>query len=169
MWWTILIYIGDIWQSSPQMIINLKKKKVYLTVNTWFGRPPLRPNMVAGIEATHLPAQLLCKSGIQYVFEMNKYIHSEKTCGTLTTQRLLYETPNDSLKVKVKVQVFYSLISSLRTYHRLYILPHGHWTCSFMCHFNSPGSIQSCSRFGAFSAQEVNTSWDMWYSSLIQS
>ena len=36
-----------------------------------------------------------------------------------------------------------------RSVFRLYILPPGHWTCSFMCHFNSPGSIQSCSRFGA--------------------
>ena len=42
----------------------VKKKKVYLTVNTWFGRPPLRPHIFAGIEV-----QLLCKSGIQYVFE----------------------------------------------------------------------------------------------------
>ena len=60
-----------------------KKKKVYLTVNTWFGRPPLRPHMVAGIEATHLTVQLLCKSGIQYVFEMIKYIQSEtrKLCS----------------------------------------------------------------------------------------
>ena len=31
----------------------------------------------------------------------------------------------------------------------LYILPPGHWTCSFVCHSNSPGIIQSCSRFGA--------------------
>ena len=37
---------------------------------------------------------------------------------------------------RVKVQVFYSLISSLKTYH----------------HFNSPGSIQSCSRFGALNS-----------------
>ena len=60
-----------------------KKKKVYLTVNTWFGRPPLRPHMVAGIEATHLTVQLLCKSGIQYVFEMITYIQSEtrKLCS----------------------------------------------------------------------------------------
>ena len=60
-----------------------KKKKVYLTVNTWFGRPPLRPHMVAGIEATHLTVQLLCKSGIQYVFEMIKYTQSEtrKLCS----------------------------------------------------------------------------------------
>ena len=29
------------------------------------------------------------------------------------------------------------------------LLPPGRWTCSFMCHFNSLGSIQSCSRFGA--------------------
>ena len=60
-----------------------KKKKVYLTVNTWFGRPPLRPHMVAGTEATHLTVQLLCKSGIQYVFEMIKYIQSEtrKLCS----------------------------------------------------------------------------------------
>ena len=28
-----------------------KKEKVYLTVNTWLGRPPLKPHMVAGIEA----------------------------------------------------------------------------------------------------------------------
>ena len=34
--------------------------------------------MVAGIEATHLTVQLLCKSGIQYVFEMIKYIQNEK-------------------------------------------------------------------------------------------
>ena len=59
------------------------KKKVYSTVNTWFRRPPLRPHMVAGIEATHLTVQLLCKSGIQFVFEMIKYIQSEtrKLCS----------------------------------------------------------------------------------------
>ena len=32
---------------------------------------------------------------------------------------------------------------------RLSILPPGHWTCSFVCHFNFTESIQSCSRFGA--------------------
>ena len=30
------------------------------------------------------------------------------------------------------------------------ILPPSHWTCSFVCHFNSTESIQSCSRLGAF-------------------
>ena len=47
--------------------------------------------------------------------------------------------------IKVKVQVF----KVWYPVWRLYILPPGHWTCSFMCHFNSPGSIQSFSRFGA--------------------
>ena len=52
-------------------------------------------------------------------------------------------------KKTVKVQV-YSLISSLKTYLiRLYILRPGHWACSFVCHYNSTVSIQSCSRFGA--------------------
>ena len=32
-------------------------------MDAWFGRPPLRPNMVAGMEATHLTVQLLCKLG----------------------------------------------------------------------------------------------------------
>ena len=45
--------------------------------NTWFGRPLLRPYMVDGVEATHMTVQLLCKSGIQYVFEMIQYIQSE--------------------------------------------------------------------------------------------
>ena len=52
------------------------------------------------------------------------------------------------IKVKVKVQV-YSLISSLKTYHPTLHLTPGHWICSFVCHFNSTESIQSCSRFGA--------------------
>ena len=34
----------------------------------------------------------------------------------------------------------------------IYILPLGHWTCSFVCHFNSTESIQSCSRFGALNS-----------------
>ena len=51
--------------------------------------------------------------------------------------------------LKVKVQVFYSLISSLKTYHLTSHFTPGHWTCSFVCYFNSPGSIQYCSRFGA--------------------
>ena len=37
-----------------------------------------------------------------------------------------------------------------RPFIRLYILPPGHWTCSFVCHFNSTESIQPCSHFGAF-------------------
>ena len=41
------------------------------------------------------------------------------------------------------VQV-YSRISS-----DFYILPPRHWTRLFVCHFNSTGSIQSCSHFGA--------------------
>ena len=44
------------------------------------------------------------------------------------------------------MQVFYSLISSLKTYHQTLHFTPGQWTCSFMCHFNSPASIQSCSR-----------------------
>ena len=32
---------------------------------------------------------------------------------------------------------------------RLYTLPSGHWTCSFVCHFNFTESIQFCSHFGA--------------------
>ena len=36
-----------------------EEEKVYLTVNTWFGRPPLRPHIVGGIEAPmHLTVQL---------------------------------------------------------------------------------------------------------------
>ena len=35
---------------------------------------------------------------------------------------------------------------------RLYILPPDHWICSFVCHFNSTESIQSCSRFGALNS-----------------
>ena len=47
--------------------------------------------------------------------------------------------------VKVKVQG-YSLISNQPN---LYFNSPGHWTCSFMCHFNSTESIQSCSHIGA--------------------
>ena len=53
------------------------------------------------------------------------------------------------LKVNIKVKVqFYSLISSLKTYHPTLhlILPPGHWTHLFVCHFNSTERIQSCSR-----------------------
>ena len=42
----------------------------------------------------------------------------------------------------------YSLIPIIR----LYILPPGHWTCSFVCHLNSTESIESCSRFGALNS-----------------
>ena len=54
---------------------------------------------------------------------------------------------------------------------RLYILPPGHWTCSFVCHFNSTESIQSCSRFGALnlsytlpslSYQVLISTWVKW-------
>ena len=46
--------------------------------------------------------------------------------------------------IKLKV---HSLMSSLKTYHLT--LPSGQSTCSFVCHFNSTKSIQSCSHFGA--------------------
>ena len=49
-----------------------------------------------------------------------------------------------------KVQVFFIVWYQVwRPIIRLYILPPGHLTCSFVCHFNSTESIQSCSRFGA--------------------
>ena len=47
---------------------------------------------------------------------------------------------------EVKVQVF--LIVCCQVWRPILLHP-GRWTCSFMCHFNSLGSIQSCSRFGA--------------------
>ena len=62
----------------------------------------------------------------------------EKNCFSLRVYKWYY------IKVKIKVQV-YSLISSLKTYHPTL----HHWTCSFVCHFNSTGSMQSFSRFGA--------------------
>ena len=52
-------------------------------------------------------------------------------------------------KVTVKVQVFIVWYQVWRPIMGLDILPPGHWTCSFMYHFNSPGSIQSCSHIGA--------------------
>ena len=51
--------------------------------------------------------------------------------------------------VSVNVQVLLSDISSADLSSDFYISPPGHWTCSFLCHFNSTWSIQSCSHFGA--------------------
>ena len=31
----------------------------------------------------------------------------------------------------------------------------GHWTCSFVCHFNATESIQSCSHFGALNLSYI--------------
>ena len=53
--------------------------------------------------------------------------------------------------IKVKGQV-YNLISNLKTYR----LTPGHWSCSFVCHSSSTGSIQSCSRFGALNVYRTH-------------
>ena len=37
----------------------------------------------------------------------------------------------------------------IKPQYMLHFTPHGHWTCSFVCHFNSTESMQSCSHFGA--------------------
>ena len=50
------------------------------------------------------------------------------------------------VQLEVKVIVLYKVWRFIR---RLYNLLPGHWTCSFVCHFNSTESIQSCSHFGA--------------------
>ena len=63
-------------------------------------------------------------------------------------------------KEKVKVKVFYSLISiRLKTYHpTLHLTP---WSLDLLIHvpFQLPGNIQSCSRFGA-----LNLSYTLPYS-----
>ena len=50
--------------------------------------------MVAGIEATHLTVQLLCKSGIQYVFEMIKYIQSQIYKSNEKIMQYVYQLRN---------------------------------------------------------------------------
>ena len=50
--------------------------------------------MVAGTEATHLTVQLLCKSGIQYVFEMIKYIQSQIYKSNEKIMQYVYQLRN---------------------------------------------------------------------------
>ena len=53
------------------------------------------------------------------------------------------------VKVKVKVQIYCLIYQVGRLISQLYILPPGHWTCPFVCHFNSTESILSCGYLGA--------------------
>ena len=46
---------------------------------------------------------------------------------------------------KVELQVFIVWYNVWRPIIRLYILPPGHWTCLFVCHFNSTGGIPKLS------------------------
>ena len=61
-------------EAEEESLFNRKYMVWETSIKTTYGR---------WHEATHLTVQLLCKSGIQYVFEMIKYIQSEtrKLCS----------------------------------------------------------------------------------------
>ena len=78
------------------------------------------------------------------------------TCASMQVRRCASTCAKAQVKVKCR---FISVWNQVwRPIIRLYILPPDHWTCSFVCHFNSTESIQACSRFGALNLSYTSPS-----------
>ena len=87
---------------------------------------------------------------IIYIYKnIYKYIRSRYKLSNLQVKniRSRYKLSASTIMMNKNVKV-YSLISSI-SFDISHLYPPGHWTCSFVCHFNSTEGIQSWSHFGA--------------------
>ena len=59
--------------------------------------------MVAGVKATYMTVQLLCRSGIHYVFEMIQYIQSECVKWGYAMKSYCYNIMSKSQQLQIYV------------------------------------------------------------------
>ena len=143
-----------------QLVTAIDPKKHETLIQCWLDRASIRSTSRVLLD------QMSTRRAKMLTYLLGKYWSSFVNDGPTFTQHwlnalFLLWCPKQQvwdvfqIKVMVKAQV-YSLISNRKTYHPTVYFTPGHWTCSFVCHFNSTQSIQLCSNLGALSSSYIH-------------